>query len=390
MSRLTPDQNIQLYIVSAIIVLAFLVWLFFRFIYRPTEEETERGSDPTPASPQPEKGAGSFEKKRVEELKRVEEPKKTEEISSGRPQLYNGQFYSPLGVDPPIPMRVWVPDLVNDETTIHILEVGPTKIGKTTLAKLLVQSRVESGHRIVVLDPDSALDTWGDLVVFGGGDDFKTIDLVLQKLLDEFQERGKKRSQSQERDARFQPITVVIDEIPALQAQCPFWPTFFEEIGSRGRKRQIHLILLTQSSTVASLGIDGKGQLRENFTKVNLQTREIFPPDQPTFRIDFNIPDLLKFIRIDFLDKRWAFWTREELEDLVSTSPPPHHLVVSAPKNTKSAPDGMGVVETRDWKKEDLVRWLAEETDLSQSKILEWFRGDQTALARWVKETREV
>lgn len=355
MRNLTPDQYTQLIVLTVIILLG----LGAGFVFRPRKRTNRPGPPHTPSTP-------------LREM-----------MGWGLEQVEKTVFRALL--------KEYLPRLVDDQKTAHLLLVGPTKIGKTTFAKLLVQERVRSGHQVVILDPDSALDTWGDLVVFGGGDDFETIDRVLLELMTEFQERGKKRSASREEDARFPPVTVVIDEIPALQTKCSNWTLFFEELGSRGRKRQIHLILLTQSSTVNSLGIEGKGQLRENFTKVNLQKKEITSPEGVVYEICFEIEQLLKSIDLEFLDRRWAWWTEEELEKRTTT--PPHPAPGTrggAGSQHTSSDDGMGVIETRDWKKEDLVRWLAEETDLSQSKVLEWFKGDQTTLVRWMKETREA
>jgi len=69
-------------------------------------------------------------------------------------------------------------------------------------------------------------------------------------------------------NADYQPraLTIFVDEWPAIQTACKKTATqFITELSQEGRKAGMRLVMLTQSDLVASLGIEGKGDVRENF-----------------------------------------------------------------------------------------------------------------------------
>lgn len=96
---------------------------------------------------------------------------------------------------------------------------------------------------------------------------------------------------------------------------------------------------------------------------------------------DWSKLDLVRFIstRTDLSLSKSFEWLRGDINNIDRW----------VKESRRDQPPSTSVIDTREWKKEDLVRWLAEETDISQSKVLEWFKGDPSTLTRWMKEARE-
>lgn len=414
MRGLTPQQYTQYLIIMAGITLGLLVTVirWWKTRDRPKldedrapklEDRPKIGPDQKPKQPEVPTPNPLFEKLKT----RVEDLKKSvkKEIEKTKQELHSSDQIT-------TPISAWFGVLVNDLKTIHLIILGSTGQGKTTLARSLIAERVRSGHQVVVVDPDSALDTWWDLNVWGAGDQWDVIDKVFQFLLTELKERGKARSQLPEEKAIFQPVTIIVDEVPALQAECPTWKPFFEKMGTRGRKRNLHLIILTQSNRVGTLGIEGRGDLRENFTMIDLDNKILSTPRDPRVGIEFDLksvreissfrPDEEDEYPIDLRDEGEVEKEDEEPDQvLLPTRSPQHHpgmmggddeggvtpadMEIDTPIST-----GMMVrVETRDWAKRDAIEFLLHHTNLSQSRILQWFKGDPNTLTAWVKETRE-
>jgi len=78
--------------------------------------------------------------------------------------------------------------------------------------------------------------------------------------------------------AHFDPVTLAVDEIPAIVAHEPDAAKMLMQLGMEGRKAGLYLVLLSQSVLVRSLHIEGQGDLRENFATVRLAP---LPPGTP-------------------------------------------------------------------------------------------------------------
>lgn len=149
-------------------------------------------------------------------------------------------------------------------TDRHVLIAGATGRGKTHTARYLLQAR----QTAYVLDPHDDGATWPEhCTVIGGGRDFtsiaQTIERMIELMNNRYQQRGMGASQ-------FNPVTLAVDEIPALVAHQPEISKKLMQIGMEGRKAGLFLVLMSHSVFVRSLGIEGQGDLRENFATVKL------------------------------------------------------------------------------------------------------------------------
>lgn len=147
----------------------------------------------------------------------------------------------------------------------HVLIVGATGAGKTHAANYLLQAR----ENVTVLDPHDDGATWPvHCRVIGGGRDFPAIGESIKGAAELLDNRFKMRELGT--GAHFDPVTLAIDELPAIVAHDPNVSRQLMQIGMEGRKVGVFLLLLTQSVLVRSLGIEGQGDLRDNFATVKL------------------------------------------------------------------------------------------------------------------------
>lgn len=141
----------------------------------------------------------------------------------------------------------------------HVLVAGETGSGKSNALRALLRHR----QNVVVLDPHDEPGAWGGHTVIGGARDFGAIaDYMdeMARLLDE------RYAQHNAGLSDFQDLTVAIDEMPAIVSEvgkeiATVWRQWLRE----GRKVGLFLAAATHSTRVKTLGIEGEGDLLENF-----------------------------------------------------------------------------------------------------------------------------
>ena len=146
--------------------------------------------------------------------------------------------------------------------TGHMLIAGETDSGKSTAGRLVAAGR----ERVRVLDPHWNGRDWAGHQVIGAGRDFGAIAAFVEEMRGLLGERYQARAGGRE---VFEPVTVFVDEMPAIVAALgrdvrDFWREWLRE----GRKVGLFLVLLTQSTRVRTLGIEGEKDLLENFGTV--------------------------------------------------------------------------------------------------------------------------
>lgn len=157
----------------------------------------------------------------------------------------------------------WLDTLVR---ALHLFFIGHTGGGKTTLVHWLATRRAELGQRVIVCDPDAAPGLWPGCEVYGYGNDFAAISRALKLVAQEVERRRKLRGSGQQRV--FEPMHLVIDEYQDTATDCPAAKELVEDVLRRGRKLGVHLVIGVQDKLVKTMGFEGKGDLRKNFSYV--------------------------------------------------------------------------------------------------------------------------
>lgn len=159
------------------------------------------------------------------------------------------------------------------QQAIHLMIVGPTNAGKSTAALAVLYGRYRAGEKIIILDPHADPESWSGLAVVGAGRDYSAIDEAMLSILDEMSDRYQRKAN---RDTNYPAITIFVDEWPSIQLHCKKSAArFMPEMAQEARKVNMRLVILSQSDQVESLGIQGRGDVRENFTMLLLGTKAI-------------------------------------------------------------------------------------------------------------------
>lgn len=153
----------------------------------------------------------------------------------------------------------WWPVLL--DRTYHLLFVGQTRSGKTMAAQLLLLDAAQRGQ-VAVIDPHGTRTNW-PVRAIGANRNFEEIDAAALVLEAEMTHRLSTTDDHPR-------LTVVIDEIPVIAQHCQHAIRVLVALAQEAAKVNMKLVVLTQSPTVASLGLEGKGTVRENFSQLLL------------------------------------------------------------------------------------------------------------------------
>jgi hypothetical protein len=165
---------------------------------------------------------------------------------------------------PPTTRPVLAPWLTTLLDALHLLFIGHSRGGKTSVVHELAIRLAQQGCRVIVGDPDAAPGLWSGCEVFGYGDDFVAISEALTHVRAEVERRRELRGRGIQR--RFEPLYLVLDEYRDVSQFCEEARPLVEDILRRGGKLDIHLMLGVQDKQVKTMGLEGQGDLRKNFT----------------------------------------------------------------------------------------------------------------------------
>jgi hypothetical protein len=154
-------------------------------------------------------------------------------------------------------------DIINGR---HVLILGSTGTGKSTLAQWIAQQK---NAVVKVYDPDATPQEWEGIEVVGRGGDFGAVEDAMQVDLKTLESRAIIRGKRGDKGITDE-LCIICEEFPAIASECESAATWMGKLARRGRKPKMFIIVLSQANNVTALGIQGDGQIRENFCVVRL------------------------------------------------------------------------------------------------------------------------
>ena len=155
--------------------------------------------------------------------------------------------------------KLWSIDRLLQNNSSHVLLIGQTGSGKSTLCRWVVGQL--QADQVIVLDADDDGSTWKPYPTIGAGDDWPAIEAEMIAGLEDFSNRKP--------NDRSLPQTVfVLEELPDLVAECKTGVDFCSRILRRGRKRKQFVIGLTQDPNTGTIGLSQPVQ--KCFTRIYL------------------------------------------------------------------------------------------------------------------------
>lgn len=169
----------------------------------------------------------------------------------------------------------------------HLLILGKSGAGKTTLARMLLEWL--DGQAMVITPHVKPGDWDSSINVVGAGRKYPAIERTLSSLVAEMTRRYELRSAGVEDYLNW---SVVIDETSSIMAQCPNAGAHLRELVREARKVKIRLIVLAHGMSVKELGCEGEGAVRKNYTFIKLRG---FIPDSQLKQLEqeFDYPALV-------------------------------------------------------------------------------------------------
>jgi hypothetical protein len=167
----------------------------------------------------------------------------------------------PPALEYTLPIAAWLPEVVDHPA--HLLLVGPTQSGKSTLARAILAARAQT-DQIAVLDLHAKYNDWLGMPVYGAGRDFDSIVQAIWALHAEFERRFRLG------EATGVPLSIFIDEFPAVSSMRKEIIAPVKQWAREAAKTGIRLVFITQEKTVKALNIEGEGDIRRNFQQLLL------------------------------------------------------------------------------------------------------------------------
>lgn len=176
-----------------------------------------------------------------------------------------GDLLLPATIEP-------VPDLMAElRTAQRVLIKAASNGGKTTLLQHIAAQRV-SVESVLILDSQSYPDKWpAGCKVVGAGANHQAISNALDNLITLMVKRYQEIGQGIVKEGQHPRLTIIIDEWMAIVDQCHNASDAIRRLLTESRKAAFSVFIGSHSERVKSLGLDGRGDLRDGFLIVRIE-----------------------------------------------------------------------------------------------------------------------
>ncbi|NES80870.1 MAG: hypothetical protein F6K10_05405 [Moorea sp. SIO2B7] len=162
---------------------------------------------------------------------------------------------------------VVISDFLSEIQGKQVMIIGSTGSGKSTIAQWLAY---QVGGRVTVYECEGSPTSWRGLEVVGQAEDFDSINESMGSDLKDLTQQIQLRAERGDAALANTDRVLIAEEFPELVQKCPNAGEWIERFARRGRKARRFLILLSQYDQVAAWGIEGKGGIAANFSKLRL------------------------------------------------------------------------------------------------------------------------
>ena len=183
-------------------------------------------------------------------------------LASGYPDLASDPRITPHG----LAAAAWLDMLTHQpDRWPHVWIVGPTGAGKTTIARGIVAHRT---GRVAILTPKPD-DPWGGAPVHTIDDDGRFAGLA--RTVDALRTLVTARIAATKRgEAPGDTLTIVCDDWPVLASEVAGASDLLRLVARLGRSFRVRLVILSQSSRVKAIGLEGEGDTLDNFVTIRV------------------------------------------------------------------------------------------------------------------------
>lgn len=143
--------------------------------------------------------------------------------------------------------------------------------GKTTLLQHIANTRIKN-ESVLVLDSQSYPDKWPEKCkVIGAGSNHQSISIALDNLIELMVKRYQEIGQGLVKEGQHPKLTIIIDEWMAIVDECPNASDVIRRLLTESRKAAFSIFIGSHSERIKSLGLDGRGDLRDGFLIVRIE-----------------------------------------------------------------------------------------------------------------------
>ena len=153
---------------------------------------------------------------------------------------------------------------------LHIVIFGPTGSGKSSIIKALLRHHQDAA--LLIGDPHYVPGNWpARAYVVGKGRNFSEIAAAIRALVIEMNRRYRAAAEGRLNLTTIQPIYFVADELSALAENEPQALAELVTLAQEGRKAKVFVIMTPHGQQVKTMGLEGRGDARENFAFIAAQ-----------------------------------------------------------------------------------------------------------------------